>query len=141
MTVVVGVGQPLAGDDGVGRVVALRLRQEGIAALEAGDGASLLALLDGASRAVVIDAAVGAGPPGQVRVLRPGELPAGVHPVSSHGLSVPEALQLARVLDPALEVTVVAVSIAEAPIGAEGLSPPVTAAVEEAAARVRTLIG
>jgi hydrogenase maturation protease len=140
---IVGVGQPYAGDDGVGREVVRRLRNQGIAAEEASDGAGLLALLDGvdASRVIVVDAAVGAGPPGDVLVLLdPDDLPPPRHPVSSHGLSVPEALALARVLGCSVPVHVVAIAIAPAaPMAGEGLTPCVAAAVDSAATLVRAL--
>jgi hydrogenase maturation protease len=139
MTLVVGVGQPLAGDDGVGRAVARRLRALGIDAEEADGGAALLALLAGEPRAILVDAAVGLAPPGTVVTLAPGELPPARRSASSHGFSVPEAVALARALGP-LEVQVVAVAIAPpGRLPAEELSPEVAAAVPIAAARVAAL--
>ncbi len=140
---IVGIGQPAAGDDGVGREVARRLRAEGVPAREVADGAGLLGVLDGLEgRLVVVDAAVGVGPPGTVVVARPDEL-AAARPVSSHGLSVAEALALAAALRGApLDVRLVAVAIdppeAGAPVGA-GLSEPVAKAVPVAARLARKL--
>jgi Ni,Fe-hydrogenase maturation factor len=54
---IIGVGQPLSGDDAVGREVARRL-----GGAEVADGAGLLAALEGVTRAVVIDAALGPAP-------------------------------------------------------------------------------
>jgi hydrogenase maturation protease len=136
---VVGMGQPLAGDDGVGREVVRWLVAQGIAAAWAPDGAALIALLEGAARAIVIDAAVGAGPPGSIKILAPGEVPPPRHPASSHGLSVPEAIALARALGP-IDVQIVAVAIDSPAAGARGLSEAVAAAVPEAAACVRDLL-
>jgi hydrogenase maturation protease len=139
MRLVVGVGQPYAGDDGVGRAVARRLRELGVPAAEAADGAELLERLAGATRAVVVDAAVGAGAPGTVLEVAPEALPRDAAPLSSHGLSVGDAVRLARALDAGLEVRVVAVAIAP-PAAGPGLSPAVAAAVETAAARARSLL-
>jgi hydrogenase maturation protease len=136
---VVGVGQPLAGDDGVGWEVVQRLASEGLATAWAPDGAALVTLLCGVTRAVVIDAAVGVGPPGTVLVLGAGDLPAGRHPTSSHGLSVPEAIALARALS-SVTVQIVAVAIDPPAAAGVGLSPAVAAALPEAVARVRGLL-
>jgi hydrogenase maturation protease len=137
---VVGVGQPLAGDDGVGPEVARALAEGGVPALRATDGAALVTLLEGERRAIIVDAAVGAGPAGTVRVFGPGELPSlPHHPSSSHGLSVAEAIALARALGP-IDIDVVAVSIDPPRAGAAGLSPRVAAAVPIAVAAVRALL-
>ena len=140
MTRVIGIGQPFAGDDDVGREVARRLRAHGVPADEAADGAGLLALLAGARRVIVVDAAVGAGPAGTVRVLAPGELPPPERSMSSHGLSVAEALALAQVLHRGLEVRVVAIAIAPPSGLGAGLSPEAAGAVDVAVAKVRALL-
>lgn len=86
---VLGVGNPLRGDDGVGgRVIAeLRDRRAAGAAdvpadvelVEAGaPGPELLPWLAGAAGAVIVDAIVAGGTPGTVTVWRDGEA-AGVH--------------------------------------------------------------
>jgi hydrogenase maturation protease len=140
-TRVVGVGQRLAGDDGVGREVVERLRAEGIPATGVDDGAGLLnILMAGASRVLVIDAVVGGGVPGTVRVLDRVDLEKGPRPVSSHGLGVPEAIELGERFKPALEVILIGISIDPPSSLREGLSPAVAASVGEAAKRVRNLI-
>jgi hydrogenase maturation protease len=138
--VIIGLGQPFAGDDGVGRVVARRLAAEGIPALEASDAGALLELLDG-GRVILVDAAIDAGEPGTVLSLDAGSLATLDRPLSSHGLSVPDALALAQAFGRApTEVWVVAIAIAPPRIGDLELSPPVAAAIPEAMNRVRALL-
>ena len=164
-TVVVGIGQPLGGDDAVGLVVAAHLRTTGIQATSVEDGAALAELLSTAERAVIIDAVVGAGPPGTVIHLRGDELTelatsgiarASAAPLSSHGLSVALAVSIARALGGAAEAHLVGIAIAPPRdvrqslprdvrqslphTASASLSEPVAAAVELAAARVRELL-
>jgi hydrogenase maturation protease len=142
--VVVGLGQALAGDDGVGPAVARALAADGMDAHESGDASELLAILAEGRPVVVVDAVVGGGRPGDVLHLRGGALAPGVRPISSHGLGVAEALELARALhgDDAVRVEIVGVVIERprAPgSGMSGMSPAVAAAVAPAAALARRL--
>lgn len=141
-TLVVAIGQPFAGDDAVGLVIAERLRAEGVPAQSVADGAALVDALTGASRAVIIDAVVGGGPAGTVLYMSADELRArsGATPVSSHGLSVADALALASALGGAAEAHFVGVAIEPAAGASTSLSASVAAAVEPAAARVRELL-
>jgi len=131
--VLVGVGNPLRRDDGVGPAVAAAVGDD----LEAG-GARVLEVgqllpelveeLVGARRVVVVDAS-SALPPGAVRVERlgPGPSPATGAPLS-HGCSLEELLALCAALygvTPA--VSLVSVGAGSFEIGA-GLSPVVQAA-------------
>ena len=138
---VVGVGQRYAGDDGVGRAVVEELSATGIPARAVDDGAGLLNILIGEACAVlVIDAVVGGGNPGSIHVLRRDAFDATFRPVSSHGVGVLEAIDLARRFDPALDVTIVGISIEPPSSIGEGLSPEVAAAVTRAAQRVRAML-
>lgn len=131
-TRIVGVGQEFAGDDGVGREVVRRLVAQGIRAWGVDDGAGLLNLLvDGASPVFVVDAVVGGGAPGTIRLLDRADLEAVPRPVSSHGITVLEAIALAAQLNPALEVLLIGISIDFPSSLGEGLSPKVAASVDE----------
>jgi len=153
--VVVGIGQAVAGDDGVGLVVARALAARGVVVHESADASLLLSLLDDGRRdgrpdgrpdglrIVVVDAVVGGGAPGSVMRLDTRALASGPTPLSSHGIGVAEAIELARTLygDRAVSrVEIVGVAI-DRPTGMEvGLSPAVAAAVEPAAALVASLV-
>lgn len=138
---IVGIGQRYAGDDGVGREVVRELSASGIPAQGVDDGAGLLnILMGGAGPALVIDAVVGGGKPGTIHVLRRDAFDAAFRPVSSHGIGVLEAIDLATRFNPALTVTVVGISIDPPSSLGEGLSREVAASVTEAAECVRALL-
>jgi hydrogenase maturation protease len=139
---IVGVGQRLAGDDGVGPAVIDRLRGAAlpadVALLEVREPSALVPLLDGGEGRLVIVDAVLAEPPGEVRALDLDALEtAALTSVSSHGLSVGQAVALAAATrGPAAaspEVRVVAVNIGRPRRGTFGLSPAVAASLPRAA--------
>ena len=139
--VVVGIGQLAAGDDGVGLAVARALAARGHEVRESADASAVLALLEAARRVVIVDAVVGGGAPGAVLRLDPAALAAGPAPLSSHGIGVAEAIELARTLygEGAARVAIVGVAIERPARAALGLSPAVAAAVEPAAALATAL--
>jgi hydrogenase maturation protease len=133
--IVVGVGQPTAGDDGVGLLVARALARRGRRAIESTDATVILTYLAQGDWVVVVDAVLGEGSAGTVVVLRPEALEGGPSPVSSHGLGVREVLVLASTLygpDALRRVDIVGVMIEGGRRG-EDLTPDVAAAVEPAA--------
>jgi hydrogenase maturation protease len=73
-TVVIGIGNVLTGDDAFGPTVVKTLEAvwalpSGVEALDAGTpGMDLVALAAGASRVIVVDTVLSAGPPGTLRV-------------------------------------------------------------------------
>lgn len=142
-TLVVGVGQPLAGDDGVGHAVIERLGKAelptGVELARVREASALLPIFERAVRVIVIDAVVAEGQIGDVLVLDASELDgAAMSSVSSHGLGVVQALALSRTLSPqsAPEVTFVGVIIAPPTSRGEGLSAPVERALDDMVARV-----
>jgi hydrogenase maturation protease len=144
---VIALGQPAAGDDGVGLAVLDELRAaplpEDVELVAATDAADLVALLAGVGSAIVIDAVVG-GQPGAVRELAPEDLACrAAVPVSTHGIDVQQAIELARILSEgaAPELRIVGVAVERPRRLGTGLSPSAAAAVPEAAARVRALLG
>jgi len=145
---IIGLGQAAGGDDGVGLAVVEWLRRRGVPdGVElhiAPEPSALLPLLEGGAPVVVVDAALGA-PAGQVLELGPEALASqAATPVSSHGLSVFQAIALARLISPGAvspSIRVVAVTIARPERYGHGLSPPVAEAVPRAAERILTLTG
>lgn len=145
---IAGVGQRLAGDDGVGLAVVEHLSRvgppPGIRLARVGEPGALLALLEapdlGAEATLIVVDAVLANPAGRVLALDPSDVEARALPsVSSHGLSVGAVLSIGRALVAgAPRARIVAVTIAGAAPG-EGLSPAVAAAVPRAAARALAL--
>lgn len=144
---VIGLGQAAAGDDGVGGAVVRALRERGthheIEIHELAEASALVALLTPDVPVILVDAVLGA-PAGQVVELNPAELE--LHAplrLSSHGLGVVEAIDLARVLNDGADLPplrIVAVTIARPEQYGHGLSPAVAAAVPLAAERVLSLL-
>ncbi len=139
---VIGVGNPYRRDDGVGLVVARRLRELAERALvvaeASGEGASLLETFEGASWVILIDAVASGAAPGTVVRLDAAAqpLPKQFFRYSTHAFGVAEAVELARALGclPA-RLVIFGVEGAEYAAG-EGLSSE----VERAAERVVGLI-
>lgn len=153
--IVAGFGNVLRGDDGFGVAVAQRLLEgdvpEGVLVVDAGIGGIHVVqeLLSGADALIVVDAVEIDRPPGTLVVIDP--------PVNDlASLSVSERRDVladmhyatpdrALLLADALEVRPASVQIlGVAPVDAddwgEGLSEPVAAAVEPAAAEVRRMV-
>ena len=144
---IIGVGRRAGGDDGAGPAVIDRLRKEYEPAHyelhEIPEPSALIPLLEESERVIIVDAALGAGAPGTVLVVRPEELDnCPISSVSTHGMSVGQAISLARVLASGkvcLEIYIVAIA-AKKPIGVVfGLSPEVELAIEQAAQTAHTL--
>lgn len=140
---VIGIGQPAAGDDGVGGAVLDALRRlplpSGVVLSDARDPSAIIDLIEPSTPVVIVDAVLG-HPVGEVLSLGVEDLaPRASRRVSSHGLSVPEAVALARTLGEEGSVApihIVAVTI-DRPLGAQhGLSPAVATAVPRAVERV-----
>lgn len=138
---IIGVGRRAGGDDGAGPAVIDQLRKGGKSIdyelHEIPEPSALIPLLEESERVIVVDAALGAGAPGTVLVLRPDDLDARpMASVSTHGMSVGQAITFARVLGPekvCRQIFVVAIA-AEKPAGVTfGLSTQVAKAIEQAA--------
>jgi hydrogenase maturation protease len=102
--IVLGIGNADRGDDGAGRRVARLLRwrlPQGVEVAEHdGEATGLLARLDGAAAAYLIDACASGAPPGTVRRFDAGAaaLPQSLFSLSTHGFGLAEAVELARAL-------------------------------------------
>jgi hydrogenase maturation protease len=141
---VIGLGQPYAGDDAAGYAVVQRLRATGFT--NAGqcsatvhhidDPTALIELLNDVEQVIVVDAVV-CEPPGHVLELDRAELrpPASL---SSHGVNVASAIELARVVlpNPCTNVRLVGITIARPPTHTATLSEPVAAAVAQVVAMI-----
>jgi hydrogenase maturation protease len=103
--ILIGIGNAYRSDDGVGIVVARRLREHvpaGVAILEAsGEGAALLDAWTGAATVILVDAVQSGAPPGTIHRLdaNSGPIPSRFFHYSTHSFSVAEAVELARALN------------------------------------------
>ncbi|MEJ2364835.1 MAG: hydrogenase maturation protease [Deltaproteobacteria bacterium] len=140
-TVVIGLGNPYLGDDGVGvqviRALADRLRGRDsvtVTELPAG-GLRLMEAMVGCQRAFVVDAVrTGRKPPGTVMWLLLEDLELSLHCACSHDTSLGWALESGRRLglDLPAEISVLGIEAARFDTFGEPMSPEVAGAVAEA---------
>jgi hydrogenase maturation protease len=145
-TLVIAIGSPLRGDDGIGAAVIEALKSEklppGTTLMERNvTGMDLLAQLMDHDRAVIIDAADMGFPSGTVRVFTMkdivsqtfNELP------TSHAFNLIQTLQMAERLELKTKITVVGIQHAEISF-TPSLSQPVTASIPIAVEKIRKIL-
>jgi hydrogenase maturation protease len=139
-SLVIGLGNPILGDDGFGWRVAEEVRKavEGVEVdcLAVG-GLALMERMVGYDRVILVDAMYsGQKPPGSLACFPLSKLPdaSAGHSGSAHDVSLAQALELGRRMGADLpeEVTVVAVEAENVYDFSETLSPAIQAAVPEA---------
>jgi hydrogenase maturation protease len=149
-TLVLGLGNPILSDDGVGihvvRAVAARWQhvpgRNGVHFSEASvGGLRLLDYLMGYERVVLVDAVfTGSGQPGQIHRLRPGDLLESLHSGSTHDLSLSGALALGRGLGLSLpsdeDIAIFAVEVEDVWTFGESCTPAVARAIAGASETV-----
>ena len=142
---VVGVGNPHRGDDGVGLAVAAAVREQAgdkvETTLKHGDLLELVLDWDDSLDVAVVDAMVSGVEPGSIRVLDAlSEVPPPSATMSSHGMGINELIDLAKSLGRMPKsLTVVAVEAAQ--FGHfDGLTDEVAAAIPRAAEIVLHLL-
>lgn len=150
-TIVIGLGNPILGDDGVGWKVAAEVRKRlpsPPAPLPGGEGKqvdveflslggiSLMEHLIGYERAIIIDALVSGQPNGSVIVSKLSELPdySALHTTSAHDTSLQNALKLGKSMGANLPDDVIVVGIATSHVYdfSEELSRSVAEAIPQA---------
>jgi hydrogenase maturation protease len=138
-TLLVGLGNPLRGDDGVGVAVARRFDARRAASWDvdvdecAAGGLRLAERLVGRRRAIVVDAlAPGDAEPGVVRRLAVAEAARAAHATSTHDADLATALAALAYAGEAVpeEIVIVGVGVALTDGFAERLSPVVDAAAD-----------
>jgi hydrogenase maturation protease len=153
-TVVIGLGNPILGDDGVGWKVAEEVERLSPTSPVAHEfevdylclgGLSLMERLVGSDRAIIIDAVSLEGAcEGQVLVFSLDELPdrSSGHITAAHDTSLPTAIAVGRSLGAHLPDVVMVVGVQAYNLFefSEELSPPIASAVPEAAQTVMLLL-
>jgi len=151
-TLVLGMGNPILSDDGVGLLVADRLRESPLpqdveVALSEVGGLRLLELVRGFTRVIIIDAlrspAESGRHPGEVHRYEAKDFKGGHRYGSAHSIGLDTALEIGHKLgfDMPGEVTVFAIEAEDVETFGEELSPPVAAAAERVFALVREEVG
>jgi hydrogenase maturation protease len=136
-TLVLGLGNPILSDDGVGCQVATalkdRLKEPDIDVLEASvAGLDFLELLAGYDKTIIIDAIqTGEGTPGQIYQLEPDALADTRHSGTPHDVNLATALELGRKLGLPLpkQITIFAIEAKDVTSFGEKCTPGVMQAV------------
>jgi len=148
---VVGLGNPILSDDGVGWKVAEEVKKKlppdspvDVDCLSLG-GISLMEHLIDYDRAILIDAFALDEPTGSILVLKLDDLPhySAFHTTSTHDTSLQNAIELGKSMGAKLpeDITVVGIATKHVYDFSEVLSPPVAEAVPQAVKFVLDLLG
>jgi len=137
-TLILCLGNPLLGDEGIGVRVAEELKglelPDGVSVVEGGTaGLSLISLMEGYQRVIIVDAADMGYPPGRVVRFTPAEVQfkTAEAPLSLHQIGLAEALALAEALEVApSELVIIGVQPSRVEVEAE-LSPEVEGAIPQ----------
>ncbi len=145
MTLVLGIGNVLMGDEGVGVHVVRRLEQEDLPAhvslLDGGTGGfQLLAELASHDPVVMIDATMDGQPPGTVSVIEPRYASDFPRTLTAHDIGLRDLIVSATLLGQLPRMRLVTVSIAEVQPMQLSLSAPVETAVSRVVEQVWQLI-
>ena len=149
-TLVIGLGNPILGDDGVGWRIAEEVKNQlaldspvDVDCLSLG-GISLMERLIGYDRAILIDAFALDEPIGSILVLKLSDLPnySAFHTTSTHDTSLQNAIELGKSMGAQLpdDVTVAEIATRHVCDFSEMLSAPVADAVPQAAQIILNLI-
>jgi hydrogenase maturation protease len=146
---VLGVGNPILSDDGVGIHVARELKKGCIPGVDveelAASGLELLDVVRGYDKVVIIDAIqTTKGKPGELHVLEEKDFEKSIHGSSPHGINIATALALGRKLVPAempKEVVFFAVEAEDLINVSERLTPSVAKALPSIVDKVRRELG
>jgi hydrogenase maturation protease len=150
-TLVLGMGNPILCDDGVGilvvQAVAARCSRDDVAFAEASvGGIRLLSLIDGYERVIIVDAIkTPEGKPGELHRLNPSDLQASLHSSSTHDVSLPGALALGRssglTLPQDRDLVIIGVEVEDVLTLSEECTPAVVEAIPKAVEAVLTELG
>ncbi len=153
-TLVIGMGNPILTDDGVGVKVAYAVRdalastaREDVVVTEAGvGGLHLMEMMVGYERVILVDAirTLG-GQPGAISRLSPDDIASAVptlHSASTHDMNLPTALEMGRRLSLALPDTIEILTIEAEDVTtfSETCTPSVAAAIPVVAELVLQLL-
>ena len=149
-TLILGLGNPILSDDGVGIWVARALRGRALPpsvffAEASIGGLRLLEIIAGYERVILVDAICSPqGFPGEISLLQPQDLKTSLHSGSAHDLSLSGALKLGRELGmdipPDLNIKIVAICVEEVQTLGEKMTPAVEASVPQAVEAVLEIL-
>lgn len=147
-TRIVGIGNLLVGDDGLGpRAMEVLIESglpPGVSVIDGGTGGlDILDLIEGAERVIFVDAVSFGGQPGDIRAFTPDEVRRldGGRLASLHGIGLLDALDMARAIGLALPATIQLVGVQPKTVATgEGLSPEIEARLPDVVRTVQDLL-
>jgi len=148
-TLVLGIGNPLRSDDGIGIHVVESLRDEDLSdkidIKEGLSGLDILGAIAGYERIIMIDAIKSGGEPGTIYKLSVGDLHAQqtLHTFSTHDVDIPTMLKLGRDLYPGKmpeDIVIIAVEAEDIETFSEICTPKVEKAIQEVVHLIKELI-
>jgi hydrogenase maturation protease len=141
---ILGVGNLLMNDEGVGIHVVQELEKEGVPGADLMDGGTggfhLLGFIQSYPTIVFIDAALDNFPAGTVRLLHPKFAKDFPKQLSAHEIGLKDLIDSTFMLGNKIEFYLVAVSVKDFQDMGMDLSPEVSAAIPEAVKKVRELV-
>ena len=146
---ILGIGNPLRSDDGIGIHVVEALRKEnlrkGVDIKEGLSGLDILGAIAGYERIIMIDAIRSGGEPGTIHKLSVGDLHAQqtLHTFSTHDVDIPTMLKLGRDLYPGKmpeDIVIIAVEAEDIETFSETCTPKVEKAIHEVLHLIKELI-
>jgi hydrogenase maturation protease len=142
---ILGVGNLLMNDEGVGIHVVQELEKEGVPGADLMDGGTggfhLLGFIQSYPTIIFIDAALDNFPSGTVRLLHPKFAKDFPKQLSAHEIGLKDLIDSTFMLGNKIEFYLVAVSVKDFQDMGMDLSPEVSAAIPEAVKKVRELVG
>jgi len=144
-TIILGVGNLLRKDDGIGIHILNRLEDmdlpEGVRLLDGGTaGLDVVPYLENVRRLIIIDALFADGAPGEVRILPEGQVPGKSNPFYGHHGSIQDIIDTVAALWERPHTTVVGVIPADCASYEIGLSPELHGSVDRAADLIAKMI-
>ena len=140
---IIGVGNPFRGDDGIGPFVIATLMQQkcdGVTLVDGGTDAMQLIeeIKDHLGPVIIIDAVDMKREPGTIEVFKPGDAKINLagDAMSTHGFGLAEMLKLLETLEIKADITICGMQPADISFQ-EGFSEPVEAKIEELIETIR----
>jgi hydrogenase maturation protease len=141
---VLGIGNILLNDEGVGIHVVTQLEKEGFTGADLMDGGTggfhLLGFIQSYSIVIVVDAALDQFPAGHIRVLHPKYAKDFPTQLSAHEIGLKDLLDAAFLLGSMPKIYLVAISVKDFQDMGMELSPEIEAAIPEAVKQIKKLV-
>jgi hydrogenase maturation protease len=117
-TLILGLGNVLMGDEGIGIKAVEYLQERGMAEeadlLDGGTGGfQLLSLFQSYRHIIIIDATIGGKEPGEISILKPRYASEFPRSLTSHDIGLKDLMQSAELLEDLPDISLIAINIAD----------------------------